>query len=101
MTDNDLRAFCNYYGVINIQMRDNRRRVSYTYGGYDNYSYYEPERDEVELELPRRGLEMLVDLDRRYDKVKDDRNFEHAMREKHPAIKDAYEKYKLLLELYR
>lgn len=27
--------------------------------------------------------------------------YEHVMRQKHPAIKDAYEKYQMLLELYR
>lgn len=59
-------------------------------------------RDEIiEMEIPIHALEYLIDNDRKFSQAHKDQRDEEYMRKTHPAISDAYDKYRMLLELYR
>lgn len=93
--------FMRNYGISNIQAVRNQsfmRRMD----KYTSAQYYDTYREEVfDMDISRRGLERLIDLDKRcYDITTDDRK-EAYLRNKHPALEEAYSKYQMLLALYR
>ena len=95
---NDYHDFVNRYGVRNIR----------AVGGYDRFdyyghtaTYYNDRTEMIEMELPRNAFDHLVKIDYRYDELVMDLRDEAYMRNKHPAINEAYSKYKMLLELYK
>jgi hypothetical protein len=55
----------------------------------------------IEIEIPRHALEHLIDNDRKFSQAHKDQRDEEYMRNKYSAISDAYDKYRMLLELYR
>jgi hypothetical protein len=60
------------------------------------------DREEIfELEMPIRALEHLIDSDRQFNRTYQDQRDEAYMRNKYSAINEAYDKYRMLLELYR
>lgn len=90
--------FANRYNVKNIQVNRDRRSFDYYNRSVDYFS----DRDEiVDIEMPRRSFEHLVDTDCEFDKMYQDQREEAYMRRMHPAINEAYSKYKMLLELYK
>lgn len=92
--------FINRYSVRNIQLNND-----HSYRKFDYYnrtaSYYDPRDETVDIELHRSAFDQLVRLDRRFDDLTMEYRDEAYMRSKHPALKDAYDKYRMLLELYR
>lgn len=65
-------------------------------------SLYDSSREEiVEMELPRNQFDRLVEVDDIYTRMRQDECDERSMRKEHPAIKEAYDRYKLILELYK
>lgn len=98
MTDK-FHEFASRYDIRNIRISRDCRSFDY----YHNRSvdYYSDREETVEMEIPRRSFEHLVDTDREFNKIYQDQREEAYMRREHPAIKDAYDKYKMLLELYR
>lgn len=91
--------FVNRYNVKDIRVQ-RPRPVSVDY--YNRTSAYYNDRDEmVEMEMPRRHFDFLVETDYEYTKLWQDQKDEAYMRKQYPAIKDAYEKYRMLLELYK
>ena len=66
-----------------------------------NYYGYGIEEDMLEVEITRRGWDELMRFYRVSEKMAELENYEHNMRQKHLAVKDMYEKYQMLLELYR
>ena len=92
------REFANRYRVQNIRVQRDRRDIDY----YNvKASYYTDRDDIVEMEMPRRHFDFLVETDYEYTKLWQDQRDEAYMRKQHPAIKEAYEKYLMLLELYK
>ena len=90
--------FANRYRVQNIRVQRERRDIDY----YNvKSSYYADREAMVEMELPQRHFEFLVETDHEYTKLWQDQKDEAYMRRTHPAIKEAYEKYRMLLELYK
>ena len=86
--------FCNRYGIKELRYsRD-----------YDSYRYNRLASDYegiLELEIPRRGLEYLVQVDSEHIHMRQNERDEMYMRKQYPALKDAYEKYRMLLALYK
>jgi hypothetical protein len=71
-----------------------------TYGN-KSYNYYGNDDEVLEVEMTRRGWDELMRFYRVSEKMAELENYEHNMRQKHLAVKDMYEKYRMLLELYR
>ena len=97
MNVNRYGEFVNRYKVKDIQVSRDRRNIDYN----TKASYYVDREEMVEIEMPRSGFEHLVDIDYEYTKLWQDQRDEAWMRKEHPAIKEAYEKYRMLLELYK
>ena len=90
--------FANRYRVKSINVNYDRRKVDY----YNvTASYYSDREETIDMEIPRRSFEHLVEVDREYTIMWQDQRDEAWMRKQHPAIKEAYEKYRMLLELYK
>ena len=73
---------------------------------YETYATFASDqrvhREEIiEMEIPRHALEYLIDNDRKFSQAHKDQRDEEYMRNKYSAISDAYDKYRMLLELYR
>jgi hypothetical protein len=101
MMANDYDDFINRFSVRNIQVNRDRgyRRVDYGYN--KSVDYYDARDETIDIEIPRHGFEDLVRLNRKFDDWSREAGDEAYMRRQYPAIKEAYEKYKMLLELYR
>ena len=90
--------FVNKYGIRSINVNRERRDFDY----YNiKASYYNDREETLDIEMDRRSFEYLVQLDEEHTKMWQDQRDEMYMRKEHPAIKEAYEKYRMLLELYK
>jgi len=91
--------FANKYGIKSINVNRERRDIDY----YNiKASYYAADTEEtLDIEMNRRTFEYLVQVDEEYTRMWQDARDEMHMRKEHPAIKEAYEKYRMLLELYK
>ena len=98
---NDYNDFINRFGVKNVHASRDRDYRTFSYNYNQTASYYADREELVEMELTRSGFENLVKLDRDYDLLWQDKRDEAYMRRQHPAISEAYDKYRMLLELYR
>ena len=99
---NGLNDFINRYGVKHIQRAAPKRRDYYTTASQQVTHHYYDDRDEiVEMELPYRCFQHLVERDTQFDHYKDVDYQNRKLREQHPEIQEAYERYLLMLELYR
>jgi len=91
-------GFINRYRVRNIQVNRDRRSIDY----YNmKASYYADREETIDMEIPRSSYEHLVQMDEEYTRMWQDERDERYMRKEYPAIKEAYEKYRMLLELYK
>ena len=79
---------------------DSFNNYGYTTTSYD-YSSYRYEEELLDVEMTRQGWDELMRYYRMNEKCLALETYEHHMRQKHPAIKEMYEKYQMLLELYR
>ena len=96
--------FCRYFNVTYLRTRSSPKQYIdyYTYtNSQDNYYSYSDRGDTLEIEMSKRSWEELMCYYRMNEKAADLENYEHNMRLKYPAIKDAHEKYLMLMELYR
>jgi hypothetical protein len=94
-------SFINKYRVKNLQVSRDRKYDTINYGYNQTASYYADREDLIEMELTRSGFEELVKLDNEHEKVWQDQREEAYLRRKHPAVAEAYSKYRMLLELYK
>lgn len=63
--------------------------------------YFDERQQMVEVELNARAFEELVGCDYRAEQDYRRERTERIMRDKFPAVGEAYNKYRMLLELYR
>ena len=99
----NLEKFVYDFGfkVTNVRHHDPYRYVDIN--STSAYSYYtKPDIDTtVSLEISQRELERMADYFERSEETMQ-RNFdEHKIRRNNPAVEEAYNKYRMLLELYR
>jgi len=97
----NLEEFVKHFGfrVVNV-----RHHSPYQY--YDSYnrtaSYYtEREQTTIEMEIDRRRLEHMADYFKHSERLDEQEREEHRLRQQNPALKEAYSKYKMLVELYK
>lgn len=98
----DIERFVRAFGFKVVRVKNDR---PYQYlDGYDSYksSYYTSyDQSSIEMEIGRRELEQMADYFERTEKMLNEDHEEFRMRREYPALKDAYDKYKMLLELYK
>lgn len=90
--------FASKYGIKSINVNRHHKDINY-YGG--TASYYSDREETLDIEMSRRAFDYLIQLDEEYTKMWQDERDERYMRKEYPAIKEAYDKYRLLLELYK
>lgn len=98
----DLEKFVRHFGfrVVNIKHHNPYSRSIDTYDSYSRSYYTEPEST-VEIEIDRRRLEHMANYFEQCERLdKEDRD-EEWLRRQYPGLKDAYDKYQMLLQLYK
>ena len=102
--DREEDQFTRNFDVRRVSRSYSSARYQYdsfsTYGN-KSYNYYSHDDEMLDVEMTRRGWDELMRYYRMNEKCLALETYEHNMREKHPAIKEMYEKYQMLLELYR
>jgi hypothetical protein len=99
---NDYNDFIKRFNVRHVQVVRDRNYETIDYNGYNQTaSYYSNREQLIEIELSRSGFDELVRIDRKLEVLGREAGDEAYMRRKHPALKEAYDKYKMLMELYR
>lgn len=94
--------FTQRFGIKHIRTSRNYDYKTINYGNYAQTASYYADREELlEVEIRRSGFENLVDMEREYTRLWQDERDETWLRKQHPALQDAYDKYRMLLELYK
>ena len=95
-----MNDFINRYRIKHVRVNKDYHTIDYGYRLGSTISYSGRE-DFVEMELPRSAFEELQKMDRKLEDWCREEGEEAYMRSHHPAIREAYDKYRMLLELYR
>ena len=80
-------------------------RINYTHGRNSFHTitgsseYYNNEKSIVEIELSRVAFKHMVEMEYHAEEEYQKRREEARIRRHYPAVADAYDKYKMLLEL--
>ena len=98
---NSYDDFLNRFRVRNVQVSRDYDYKNFNYNYNETASYYADREELIDMQLSRDGFEQLVNVDREYDLLTQNQRYEARMRRTHPAISEAYDKYRMLLELYR
>lgn len=97
----DIERFVRQFGFKIVRVKNDRpyHQIE-TYAR--SYSYYsEIDHSSIEMEIGRRELEHMANYFEQCERLdKEDRD-EEWLRRQYPGLKDAYDKYKMLLELYK
>lgn len=99
-----MNDFITRYRIKHVRVSREYDRYEYdrVYGYNSPSLSYTTNREEiVEMEIPRSGFEELVRLDRKLVTWSQEAGEEAYLRRQHPAIAEAYDKYRMLLELYK
>ena len=99
----DLEKFVKHFGfrVVNINYHNPYQRMD-MYNSYDRSYYTKSEMDTiVEMEIDRRRLEHMANYFEQSERLDQKDREEEWLRRQYPGLKDAYDKYQMLLELYK
>ena len=102
-----MNDFINKYRIKHVRVTRDYHNIDYGYAGYVNsynspsLSYTANREEYVEMELPRSAFEELVNIDRKIHSWVQEERDEEYLRRHHPAVAEAYSKYRMLLELYK
>jgi hypothetical protein len=102
--DREQEQFTRNFGVKQISRSYSKARSHYdSYNLYSSvsYNYNEYQEELLDVEMTMQGWDELMRYYRMNEKWSARDTYEHNMRQKHPAVKDAYDKYQMLMELYR
>ena len=99
--DREEHQFFRNFSVNRITKSARSQYDSFNNYGNSSYYGYGIAENMLEVEITRQGWDELMRFYRVSEKMAELENYEHKMRQKHPAIKEMYEKYQMLLELYR
>ena len=104
MNQADIRVFMNSFGVSNLETFDKpESRTNYFTAGpkSSNPTMYQISTQMVTMELPLAEFNRLVNIEKHLRSTIDKHEREFELQLKYPALREAYEQYKLLLELVR
>lgn len=98
-----MNDFMDRYRIKQVRVSREYDRIDYNSYNYNSPSLsYTINREEIiEMEIPRSGFEELVRLDRKLESWSQEAGEEAYLRRQHPTIAEAYDKYRMLLELYK
>lgn len=99
-----MNDFITRYRIKHVRVSREYDRYEYdrVYGYNSPSVSYTTHREEmIEMEIPRSGFEELVQIDRKLEDWCREEGKEAYLRKHHPAIAEAYSKYRMLLELYK
>lgn len=98
-----MNDFINRYRIKHVRVSREYDRIDYNSYNYNSPSLsYTTNREEfIEMEIPRSGFEELVSVDSKFKDWCREEGEEAYLRRQHPAIAEAYHKYRMLLELYK
>lgn len=99
-----MNDFINRYRIKHVRVSRDYDRFDRMYYNYNttSLSYVTTPREEIiEMEIPRSGFIELARVDSKLEDWCREEGEEAYMRRKHPALKEAYDKYRMLLELYK
>jgi hypothetical protein len=78
----------------------NHRTDCSTFHTYDrSYDYYDNSNTAVLIEMPLHSFRHMVEMDNRAEEDYQAQRKEKYLRTTHPAVKDAYEQYQIILAL--
>ena len=100
----DLEKFVRHFGfrVVNIRHHDPYTRSIDTYNSYSRSYYTRSEIEStVDIEIDRRRLEHMADYFEQNERLDQADREEEWLRRQYPALKDAHDKYKMLVALYK
>ena len=104
MNDKLLNEFVKRYGIPNISYANEfsyNSRYDYARTASGQLAYRNSNQQSVDIEIPMRALEHMVDMDNKAE-VEHHREYEEMrIRRNYPAVETAYSQYKMLLELHR
>lgn len=98
----DLEKFVRHFGFKVVRVNEDRpyRHLD----GYDSCksTYYTSyDRGSVEMEIGRRELEHMANYFEQSERLDQKDREEEWLRRQYPGLKDAYDKYQMLLALYK
>ncbi len=99
-----MNDFMDRYRIKHVRVSREYDRCEYdrVYGYNSPSVSYTTNREEIiEMEISRSGFDELIRLDRKLDTWSQEAGAEAYLRRQHPAIAEAYSKYRMLLELYK
>ena len=94
-TNKMIQDFAKRYDA-NIN-RQTDRNTFHTYSR--SYDYYDDSNTVASIEMPLRSFHHMVEMDNRAEEDYQAQRKEQQLRAKYPAVKDAYEKYQMILAL--
>ena len=99
----DLERFVKHFGfsVVKVKHHDPYKYID-RYNSYRQEYYTKPEIEStIEMEIDQRRLEHMANYFEQCERLdKEDRD-EEWLRRQYPGLKDAYDKYQMLLALYK
>jgi hypothetical protein len=98
-----MNDFINKYRINHVRVSREYDRIDYNSYNYNSssLSYATDREDILEMEIPRSGFDELVRIDSKFDSWSREAGEEAYLRRQHPVIAEAYDKYRMLLELYK
>ncbi len=94
-TNKMIQDFTYRYNASIRHQSDTRTFRTYS----QSYDYYDNSTSTVSIEMPSRSFNHLIEMDNRAEEDYQVLRKEQHLRAKYPAVKDAYEKYQMILAL--
>jgi hypothetical protein len=99
--EQDFMIYFNIKSVKPVYTSMPDKFYSYSSPPSTSYTGHKYGEEFLEVEISRRGWDELMRYHRMTEKITELERYESHMRRKYPAVKDAHEKYLMLMELYR
>jgi hypothetical protein len=101
--------FISKYNIRDLNIDEEYKSIDidkygYSYNQLTQQPYYAPRYVTSQIctvKIERQSLEHLMENDKRHEELVFEQRKEEYIRYNKPAVKAAYDKYKLLLEMYR
>jgi hypothetical protein len=101
----DLAKFVNHFGFRVVRVNEGRCRQVDSWSAYNapNFSSYYQDHDAamIEMEIDRRRLEHMANYFEQSERLDEQDRDEAYLRRQYPGLKEAYDKYQMLLALYK
>ena len=98
----DLEKFVRHFGFRVVRVNEGSYKQIDSWSAYNAPSYYrDNDASIIDIEIDRRRLEYMANYFEQSERLDQEDREEAWLRNKHPGLKDAYDKYKMLVALYK